>query len=84
MEQLHFTTKVLGPFTVYRLEEHQVTLASPWLKYGLVIPSLLASMIPARGVLFVSKYYDGVQSEPGSPPSVVIKLSYETEKQELN
>jgi len=28
-----------------------------------------------EGVRLVSQYYDGVQSEPGLPPSVIIKFS---------
>ena len=28
-----------------------------------------------EGVRLVSEYYDGVQSEPGLPPSVIIKFS---------
>jgi len=28
-----------------------------------------------KGVRLVSQYYDGVQSEPGPPPSVIIKFS---------
>jgi len=28
-----------------------------------------------EGVRLVSEYYDGVQNEPGSPPSVVVKFS---------
>lgn len=30
-----------------------------------------------EGVRLISKYYDGVRSEPGFPPGVVIKLSCE-------
>ena len=30
-----------------------------------------------EGVRLVSEYYDGVQSEPGLPPSVIIKFSEE-------
>jgi len=30
-----------------------------------------------EGVRLVSQYYDSVQSEPGSPPSVIIKFSEE-------
>jgi hypothetical protein len=28
-----------------------------------------------EGIQLVSQYYDGVQSEPGLPPSVIIKFS---------
>jgi len=28
-----------------------------------------------KGVRLVSQYYDGVQSEPGVPPGVIIKFS---------
>ncbi|GAI25291.1 unnamed protein product [marine sediment metagenome] len=30
-----------------------------------------------EGVRLVSQYYDGVQSEPGVPPGVIIKFSEE-------
>ena len=30
-----------------------------------------------QGIQLVSQYYDGVQSEPGLPPSVIIKFSEE-------